>query len=151
MTQVIEVKAHAADIRYVDTPEEVAHCYALMRQLRPHLASESEFVERWHRQAADGYRLLAIWQGAQPVALAGYRVQENLIHGRFFYVDDLVTDEAQRGGGCGHLLMDRLKDEARALNCSKLALDTALSNSLGQRFYFREGLLSRALRFYFDL
>jgi GNAT superfamily N-acetyltransferase len=151
MTQAIELKTHAADIRYVDTPEEVALCYALMRQLRPHLASESEFVERWHRQSADGYRLLAIWQGAQPVALAGYRVQENLIHGRFFYVDDLVTDEAQRGGGYGRLLMDRLKNEARVLNCSKLALDTALSNSLGQRFYFREGLLSRALRFYFDL
>jgi GNAT superfamily N-acetyltransferase len=151
MTHAVEAKTQAMDIHYVDAPEEVARCYALMRQLRPHLVSEREFIERWRRQAEDGYRLLAIWKGAQPVALAGYRVQENLIHGRFFYVDDLVTDEAQRGGGYGRLLMDRLKDEARALDCSKLVLDTALSNSLGQRFYFREGLLSRALRFYFDL
>ncbi|MGV2291599.1 GNAT family N-acetyltransferase [Trinickia sp. YCB016] len=151
MTHAIEAKAHAVDIRHVDTPEEVALCYALMRQLRPHLASEREFVERWQRQSSDGYRLLAIWQGTQPVALAGFRVQENLIHGRFFYVDDLVTDESQRGAGHGQLMMDRLKFEARSLDCAKLVLDTALANSLGQRFYFRQGLLSRALRFYFDL
>jgi GNAT superfamily N-acetyltransferase len=122
-----------------------------MRQLRPHLASEAEFVERWRRQTSEGYRLLAVWDGAHPVALAGVRVQENLIHGRFFYVDDLVTDDAQRSAGHGRRLMDRLKDEARALGCAKLVLDTALANSLGQRFYFREGLLARALRFSVDL
>ncbi|QCP49557.1 GNAT family N-acetyltransferase [Trinickia violacea] len=151
MTHTTEVKTPALDIRYADTQEDVTLCYALMRQLRPHLASEREFVERWRRQSADGYRLLAIWQGTQPVALAGFRVQENLIHGRFFYVDDLVTDESQRGSGQGQLLMDRLKSEARSLDCAKLVLDTALANSLGQRFYFRQGLLARALRFYFDL
>jgi hypothetical protein len=43
--------------------------------------------------------------------------------------------------------MDRLKDEARALGCSRLVLDTPLSNALGHRFYFREGLLATALRF----
>ena len=151
MTHSSEANTRAVDIRCADTPQEVALCYALMRQLRPHLASEHEFVERWRRQSSDGYRLLAIWQGTQPVALAGFRVQENLIDGRFFYVDDLVTDESQRGAGHGQLLMDRLKIVARALDCAKLVLDTALANSLGQRFYFRQGLLTRSLRFYCDL
>ena len=135
-----------ADFRYMDEAADVAACFPLLRQLRPHLASAAELVERWARQKAAGYRLLALWR-ARPLALAGYRVQENLIHGRFLYVDDLVTDEAARGSGHGQRLMDRLKAEGRTLGCDRLVLDTALGNALGQRFYFRNGLLATALRF----
>ncbi|WP_308812394.1 hypothetical protein [Variovorax sp. WS11] len=35
----------------------------------------------------------------------------------------------------------------RRLCRKQLILDTALGNSRGQRFYFRQGLLSRALHF----
>ncbi len=137
----------APDIRYVDSEAEVAACYGLMRQLRPHLDSEQSFLVRWRRQAESGYRLLALWQGAKPVALAGFRVQENLVHGLHFYVDDLVTDADSRGSGHGRGLMDRLKAEGRALGCTKLVLDTPLTNTLGHRFYYRQGLLASALRF----
>lgn len=50
-------------------------------------------------QSAQGYRLLAIWVNATPLALAGYRRLDNLINGRFIYVDDLVTDMEARGQG----------------------------------------------------
>jgi len=135
------------DLRYVDTPTEAAACYGLMRQLRPHLASETEFIERWRRQVADGYRLIALWKGTAPVALAGFRVQDNLMHGLYFYVDDLVTDAASRSSGHGQALMERLKLEGRMLGCAKLVLDTPLTNTLGHRFYYRHGLLAAALRF----
>lgn len=36
-------------------------------------------------------RLLAGWQSQQVLGLAGYRIQENLLYGRFLYLDDLVT------------------------------------------------------------
>jgi ribosomal protein S18 acetylase RimI-like enzyme len=135
------------EIRTVDTEAEVVACYDLMRQLRPHLTSPHEFVERWRRQSDAGYRLLAVWQGAKPLALAGYRVQDNLLHGPHFYVDDLVTDANLRSSGHGHALLERLKAEARALGCRKFVLDTPLTNTLGHRFYYREGLLATALRF----
>jgi hypothetical protein len=51
----------------------------------------AEPLARVARQRAEGYRVLATWRGREPVALAGYRIAENLIHGRFIYVDDLVT------------------------------------------------------------
>ncbi|CAG9174198.1 hypothetical protein LMG23992_02662 [Cupriavidus laharis] len=139
------------DIRYVDDDTEVAACFSLMRQLRPRLADTAEFIARWRRQQAAGYRLMALWEGGRPVALAGFRLQDNLVHGVHFYVDDLVTDESARSGGYGARLMDRLKDEARALGCTKLVLDTPLTNVLGHRFYYRNGLLASALRFNTDL
>ncbi len=133
--------------RYIDDENGVRHCYAIMAQLRPHLSSEDEFVVRWRRQVADGYRLLALFDGPRVIALAGFRVQENLVYGRHLYVDDLVTDETVRGCGYGGRLMSRLMQEALDLGCRKLVLDTPLSNSLGHRFYFRNGLLATSLRF----
>jgi GNAT superfamily N-acetyltransferase len=141
------MKIDEADLRYADDVDDAARCYELMRQLRPHLASQSEFLERWCRQTEEGYRLLVLSQNDEPVALAGFRVQDNLVHGRHLYVDDLVTDEAARSSGCGRILMDRLKDEGRRLGVGKLILDTPLTNVLGHRFYYREGLLATSLRF----
>ena len=134
------------DIRLIGETE-IAACYSLMRLLRPQLSSEAEFIERWRRQAEQGYAIVALWRAQRPVALAGFRVQENLVHGRFLYVDDLVTDESERGRGHGARLLDRLKAEGGALGCRKLVLDTALDNTLAHRFYYRQGLLGVALRF----
>lgn len=141
----------AYDIRCADLEEEIAACYPLMCQLRPHLASEREFIARCNNQKTAGYRLIALWQGGVPVALAGFRLQENLFHGVHFYVDDLVTDANARSSGYGRAMIEWLKAEGRKSSCSKLVLDTPLTNVLGHRFYFRHGLLARALRFSIDL
>lgn len=133
----------------IDDENGVRRCYPLMAQLRPHLASAQEFTERWRRQADEGYQLIALQEGERVLALAGFRVQENLVHGRFLYVDDLVTDASLRSHGYGEILISFLKNRTQELACSKLVLDTALSNSLGQRFYFRNGLLATSLRFNF--
>ncbi|MHB1586096.1 MAG: GNAT family N-acetyltransferase [Acidiferrobacteraceae bacterium] len=122
-----------------------------MVQLRPHLVAADDFVVRWRRQVADGYRLMALFNGSRVLALAGFRVQENLVHGRHLYVEDLVTDEDLRSKGYGEQLMARLKREAKMLGCKKLVLDTPLSNSLGHRFYFRNGLLAASLRFNIEI
>jgi ribosomal protein S18 acetylase RimI-like enzyme len=130
---------------------EIGACFDLMRQLRPHLTSLEEFVERWRRQSAGGYRILALWseRGPHPgpCALAGYRITENLVHGKFLYVDDLVSDKTERSRGYGAKLLDKLKEEGRARGCKKLVLDTGLDNALAHRFYYRQGLLAQALRF----
>jgi len=81
------------DIRAVESADEVVRCHRVVVQLRPHVASAEEWVERWRRQAESGYRLLAAYDGGLVVALSGYRIQENLVHGRFLYIDDLVTDQ----------------------------------------------------------
>jgi len=142
----MEQIAAGQDVRDV-REDEIAGCYPLMRQLRPHVASAKEFVERCRRQRGEGYRLFALWAAGRPRALAGFRVTESLIHGRFLYVDDLVVEAEDRGGGYGAMLMDRLKQEGRALGCVKLVLDTGLDNALAHRFYYRQGLLAMALRF----
>lgn len=134
-------------IRSVETAAEIAACFPVMQQLRPHLASEAELIERVHRQAAGGYRLLAAWSGNAVVGAAGYRMQENLIRGRFCYVDDLVVAESGRRRGLGARLLDAVAERAREAGIARLTLDTGFDNLLGQRFYFRYGMLPASLRF----
>jgi GNAT superfamily N-acetyltransferase len=134
-------------LRHAEAAAEIAACYPVMALLRPHLADADELVARVARQRDAGYRLLAAWRAADPVALAGYRFEENLIHGQFVYVDDLVTAEAERGGGLGAQLLDAVTGIGRQAGCGRLVLDTALDNVLAHRFYYRQGLLARALRF----
>lgn len=134
-------------LRHAETDREVAACFPVMALLRPHLGSAEELAARVMRQRAAGYRLLAAWRGDAPLALAGYRIEENLIHGRFVYVDDLVTQESERRVGLGAQLLAAVAAEGRRKGCARLVLDTGLDNVLAHRFYYRQGLLARALRF----
>jgi ribosomal protein S18 acetylase RimI-like enzyme len=134
-------------LRHAETEQELRACFPVMRELRPQLANEQDLLERVQRMRGQGYRLLAAWHGGQALALAGYRPQENLVYGRFLYVDDLVVAQADRGKRLGARLLQHLRTVAHDAGCRELVLDTALSNALGQRFYFRQGLLTRAIRF----
>ncbi|QZN97574.1 GNAT family N-acetyltransferase [Symbiopectobacterium purcellii] len=122
-------------------------CFAVMRALRPHLTDAAAFAVQARRQAEQGYRLLAAWQGDQVAGLAGYRVQENLLYGRFLYIDDLIAISCARRQGLGGVLIGAMQEEARRQGCGHLVLDTALSNGLAQRFYFRHDLLPKGLHF----
>ncbi len=134
-------------LRHADSDAEIAACFPVMRALRPHLTGPDELVSRVRSQMAAGYRILAAWDGDTVVGLAGYRPQENLIRGPFCYVDDLVVSASRQRGGLGARLLDGVQVEALAQGLTFLVLDTAMDNALGQRFYFRYGMLPAALRF----
>jgi ribosomal protein S18 acetylase RimI-like enzyme len=131
-----------------DTPTAVAACLPVLRELRPHLGAASAVEGQLARQAAQGYRLLAARGTDGKVrALAGWRLMENTVYGRFLYVDDLVTAAAARGQGLGDRLIDALVERARAAGCAKLVLDSGLTNGAAHRFYFRKRLTVGALHF----
>jgi GNAT superfamily N-acetyltransferase len=134
-------------IRHAETDADISACFPVMQALRPHLSSPREFLQRVRRQMEQGYRLLAAWADGAVIGAAGYRMQENLIRGRFCYVDDLVVAETHRRHRIGALLLDACGAEARAAGIERLTLDTGLDNLLGQRFYFRYGMLPSSLRF----
>lgn len=119
----------------------------LMRILRPHLDDAERYQTQLQRQAAQGYRLLAALEEGEVVGLAGYRELENLLYGRFLYVDDLVVQPARQRDGLGYRLLAAVRSEALDRGCSHLILDTGLHMPLAQRFYFRQGLLARGLHF----
>ena len=134
-------------LRLLDSEQDFQSAFPIMKELRPHLPDAASFIEQVGRQAEQGYRLLAAWQGDQVAGLAGYRLQENLIYGKFLYVDDLITTAHARSDGVGAALIGAVREDARRQGCAHLVLDPGLGNALGPRFYFRQGLLAAGLHF----
>lgn len=125
--------------RIVQTEAEIEACYPVMHELRPHLSKE-EFVSRVLEQRRQGYELAYVEEDGQPVALAGYRVGQNLAWGKFLYVDDLVTASAHRSRGHGATLLRWLREQAAARGCDQLHLDSGVQRLDAHRFYQREGM-----------
>jgi ribosomal protein S18 acetylase RimI-like enzyme len=117
-----------------------------MHQLRPNLGDVTTWIERVRAMQSTGYRLLAAWLNGRAVAVAGYRCLDNLVHGRFLYVDDLVTADAERGKGFGADLLRELSAIGRRDHCRSLVLDTVRTNLAARRFYEREGFGDMAVR-----
>lgn len=133
-------------IRIAETPAEIEQCFPVMAQLRPHLERE-EFIARVQRQMADSYRLAYLSAGSSVIAVAGYRITENLAWGRFLYVDDLVTDQAARSRGHGKALLAWLTRHARQNGCAQLHLDSGAQRKDAHRFYLREGMENLGFHF----
>lgn len=129
------------------SPEEIEGSFEVMREMRPHLQVRAEYVDRVSRQLEQGYLLLGAWKEGELLGLAGYRHLENLLYGRFTYVDDLVVRADVRRATIGGRLLEELRQRAEAVGDAALVLDTGLANALAQKFYFREGLLTRGLHF----
>ncbi len=124
-------------IALAESDREIAACFAVMADLRPHLVS-SEFVPRVRRQMTQGYHLAYVEEGGQVRGVAGFRLSENLALGRFLYVDDLVTRSSDRSLGYGGLLFDWLVQYGRSHNCQQLQLDSGVQRFAAHRFYLRK-------------
>jgi len=133
--------------RHIENTQDIVESFAVMRELRPHIEDPDIYRGRVERQQKDGYRLLGVWKGGELSGLAGYRHLENLIYGRFTYVDDLVVCQSFQRSKLGAGLIGHVRELAKADGRVMLVLDTGLANSLAQRFYFRNGLLARGLHF----
>jgi GNAT superfamily N-acetyltransferase len=136
-----------ATIRFLQDGAEQHAAFELMRELRPHLIDADAFAQQVRRQAQQGYRLLGAFYGEQLIGLAGVRHSENLLYGRFTYVDDLVVAPELRGLRVGAALLDAARAEGLRCGHAHLVLDTGLHMPLAQRFYYREGLLGKGMHF----
>jgi GNAT superfamily N-acetyltransferase len=135
------------EIKHIDSDADLDASFPVMKELRPHLADRAAYAAQVARQRTQGYRLLAAWREGAIAGLAGYRLQNNLLYGRFMYVDDLVVTASLHGSGLGERLLKAARQQAIAQHCKHFVLDTGLHMALAQRFYFRQGLLARGMHF----
>lgn len=134
-------------IRIASTDVEIADRFPVMRELRPHIA-ENQFLSRIRSQINSGYRLAFVQVSDGVVAVAGFRVGENLAWGRFLYVDDLVTHPAHRSKGYGAKFLSWLKEYAAKEGCLQLHLDTGVQRIEAHHFYEREGMTIAGFHFF---
>lgn len=118
-----EPSSERLQVRPLTSDDEITRAFAIMVQLRPHL-KQDEFLARIRRQQAGGYTLLGGFDGARLVCLAGIRDGETLSRGPHLFVDDLITNEPDRGHGFGAEMIHWLRAHARAARLPVLWLDS---------------------------
>ncbi len=126
-------------IQLAQSAADIARCFAVLQELRPHL-KQDEFVARIQRQQSAGFHLVSLTHEDEVRAVAGYRVSENLAWGRFLYVDDLVARSGDQGSGFGSRLIDWLIAEARTQGCAQFHLDSGVQRFKAHRFYLHKGM-----------
>lgn len=131
----------------LEIPDDLERTFPIMKELRTNLDYDefSRLVKL--AAAADGYRLVGREAGGKLVAVMGYRILHDLVHGSHLYVDDLVTAKEVRSKGHGAELLRFAEAEARRLGLSGLRLCTGVENEAGRRFYDREGWIARAVAY----
>jgi GNAT superfamily N-acetyltransferase len=115
------------------------------RQLRPQIPQD--YVGAMHGVFADGGEMAIALDGDRVAGVAVFRLFRNTHVGLRCYVDDLVTDEAQRSTGVGHALINWIEAEAKARGCPGVDLESGVQRSGAHRFYFREGFTIASFSF----
>ncbi len=124
-----------------ESDDDLRKCFSVFRQLRPHL-NEPAFLDQVRRQIRNhGYSRVYIEEHGSVKSAAGYRIAEFLAWGKTLYVDDLITEETDRGKGYGGRLMDWLVDQAKALGCAEIHLDSGVNRFDAHRLYLNKRMI----------
>jgi GNAT superfamily N-acetyltransferase len=133
-------------IELANSDEQIAACFPIMQQLRPHLRAEG-FVERVRLQQSGGYHLACLEHEGEPVAVTGFRFVTNLAWGKTLYIDDLVSAGDVRSRGFGKALLDWVFQHAVENGCNEVHLDSGTQRKGAHRFYERECYEMNCLHF----
>lgn len=127
------------EIRLLESQDELRASFRVMSQLRTHL-TEDEYMARLSRQREEEhYQVVGLWdKSGEFRAVGGFRLATALAHGKFIYVDDLVSDEAARSEGHGTKLLDWISRYGKEHGCTSLHLDSGVQRHDAHRFYLRE-------------
>jgi GNAT superfamily N-acetyltransferase len=139
------------NVRIAETDEEIAACYPIMSELRPHLSPDT-FVPLVRRLGkATGFGLAYLSEAEQIRAAAGYRISEWLAGGKYLEIEDLVSKVSDRSKGYGGALLDWLISLAAQHGCRQVRLVSNVRRANAHRFYLRKGMSKEAYYFSIDV
>ena len=116
----------------------LAAAEVLHRQLRPNIPHP--YADYMRHMFGEGAEMAILVDGGSVCAAAVYRCHCTTFHGYRFYVDDLITDEAQRARGYGAQMIAWCEMRARERDCDVLDLESGTQRPRTHKFYFRHDL-----------
>lgn len=133
------------DAGKIVAPAWLQRAESVHRQLRT--ALPTDYAAKMQRVFNGGGRMLVVTEGELVRGVAIYRIFEDTFNGLNLYVDDLVTDEAERSRGVGHALLSHLQTLAQRAGCQAFTLDSGTQRERAHKFYFREGMTIMSFHF----
>ncbi len=138
-------------IKLAGTDSEIEDCFAVMTELRPHIARKdfAPLVKRLMAQT--GFRMVYLTDEGCVKAVGGFRIAEWLAGGKYLEIEDLATLDGERSRGCGGKLFDWLVAYAKENGCDQLRLVSHVRRFGAHRFYLRKRMIIEAHYFSMSL
>ena len=134
------------DVIIAKNENEVAECFHLISELRPHLTL-GDFISKVKRLSkTTGYELVYL-DDSGIKAVAGMKVSEWLHTGRYLEIEELVTDKNFRSKGYGGKLFDWIIKYAKQNDCAQIRLVSGVSREKAHKFYLDKGMIFEAKYF----
>ena len=122
-------------VKELQSQQEILEAFPVMQQLRTHLDASSYLELVLDAQKNDSYKLFALLDDGEIVAVTGFKPMITLYYGRFIWVCDLVTDANKRSNGYGEKLLSYVHEWAKEHNYESVALSSGLQRTDAHRFY----------------
>jgi len=122
-------------IKELQSREEFHEAFPIMNQLRTHLDEATYLDLVTEAKEIDMYRLFALYDQEEIVAVTGFKPMITLYYGRFVWVCDLVTDSSQRSNGYGERLLSYVHKWGKENGYESVALSSGLKRIDAHRFY----------------
>ncbi|AGK54435.1 GNAT family N-acetyltransferase [Bacillus sp. 1NLA3E] len=122
-------------IKELQSQNEMLEAFPVMKQLRTHLDENTYLELVIEAQEKDRYKMFALFDGDEIVAVTGFKPMITLYYGRFVWVCDLVTDNNKRSKGYGEKLLTYVHKWAKENNYENIALSSGLQRKDAHRFY----------------
>lgn len=122
-------------ISELQSQNEIIQAFPVMNQLRTHLDETTYLALVTEAKEKDMYRLFALYDQEEIVAVTGFKPMITLYYGRFVWVCDLVTRETKRSNGYGEKLLSFIHQWAKDNGYESVALSSGLNRTNAHRFY----------------
>lgn len=114
--------------------KEWLEAFPVLNELRTHL-NKSTYLNFLHSMREEGYKLFALYDNEQVVAVTGIAIRTNFYYGKHIFVYDLVTQSSQRSKGYGEELLSYIHQFAIRNGCGIVSLESGLFRAEAHRFY----------------
>lgn len=122
-------------MRELTTEKEWTEAFPIMRQLRSHLDLNTYLELVTEAQEKENYKINALYDKGEIVAVIGFMPMTTLYYGRFIWVCDLVTESLKRSKGYGEKLLAFIHEWAKDNGYESVALSSGLQRTDAHRFY----------------
>jgi GNAT superfamily N-acetyltransferase len=122
-------------IKELKNEQEWKEAFPVMKQLRNHL-DESSFLQLVQEATQlENYKMAALYENNQMVAVTGFMPMVTLYNGRFIWVCDLVTDSENRSKGYGETLLGYVQKWSKENGYDIISLSSGIQRIDAHRFY----------------
>ena len=134
------------NIQYATKNEDIARCFEVMKELRPHHSLQS-FITAMDAMQKAGYQLLYLQDEERIVSVAGFRFTTTLYDGLIIDFDDFVTLADGRSKGYGAVVFDYLVKLAKEKGIKAIHLNSNHQRFGAHRFYLNKKMKIMAHHF----